>query len=145
MAEPKPKWPPEQIEAWRKDLRNKQTTVTEIAKREGVHRQRIYQLLRRPEPSKRSGKRHTQEHCIWCAQKWVELYHYTPASTDWSPTRAKNQGQPERAERFYRFRKKFDCPTTTTVQELFGSWSKMICRAGLEPAPEGYPAQGRWK
>jgi hypothetical protein len=90
-------------------------------------------------------RKHTQESAIWCARKWFELFHYTPAATDWNPPAAIAMGHTERAERFHEFRREFGAPYPTQVQLLFGSWSEFIRQTGLEPAPRGYRARGHWK
>lgn len=91
-----------------------------------------------------SLKQHTQEHSIWCALKWNELFGYTPAATDWNPSLARQRGYIERAERFNKFRDEYNCPTIGTIQHLFLSWSEFIRETGLPPAPQGYPARGHW-
>jgi AraC-like DNA-binding protein len=120
-------------------------SATEIAHEIGVATaETVRRYLRESGIELSHGNRsHNQEHTIWCARQWKKQFGYTPSGMDWNPAQAKREGLPDLAERFYKFRQKYGCPNTATVQELFGSWSEMIRRAGFKPAPQGSAARGR--
>lgn len=75
------------------------------------------------------ANRPTPEHSLWCLHKWVELFAYVPAATDWMPHMARKLGHELRAQRCEQFRKKYNCPVVNTVSKQYGSWSGFI-RAG---------------
>jgi len=114
--------------------------AAEMNMKEGtIRKYRLSIGIRRPRP-----QRHTQEHAVWCAHKWQELYGFTPSSVDWKPRFAAYLGHQERVTRFREFQQAFDCPTTPTIQDLFGTWLNFIHATGLPPAPRGYPSIGRF-
>lgn len=55
-------------------------------------------------------------------------YGRQPEASDWDATKARANGKPERAERYYRD----GWPHVTTAIARFGSWSKALKAAGFE-------------
>jgi hypothetical protein len=150
MAKQKPKRTPEEIEAMRKLVFEAGKSYRQVGQEFGLTGPGVHYLVGPRKPSGAPVKqltrnRHSKEHTVWCARKWTELFHVSPASTDWTPWMAKRRGQFERAQRYYKFRKEYRCPSTNTVYEQFGSWSEMLRKAGLDAPPVGYRARGYWR
>jgi hypothetical protein len=64
---------------------------------------------------------------------WARRYGEPPAWADWSPARARRQGQEWRAERYL----SGDWPSSNTVVRRFGTFGAAVAAAGLEPRPRG--------
>ena len=79
-------------------------------------------------------KKHSPEHSLWCLHKWVELFGYVPAATDWITSQARNLGHTRRAQRSEEFRAKYGCPWFEDLMRQFGSWANFI-EAGGYPRP----------
>lgn len=71
----------------------------------------------------------TRETVIAAIHRWVTEHGDAPTSTDWHPTKAEQQGQAEKVERFYAG----DYPSYMTVSRRFGSFAKGIRAAGYMP------------
>jgi hypothetical protein len=70
---------------------------------------------------------------IEAIREWTRRYGEPPATSDWSPTRARRAGQQWRAERY----EAGDWPSVSTVVRRFGTFTAAVQAAGLEPRPRG--------
>jgi HNH endonuclease len=68
-------------------------------------------------------------------REWARRYGSPPTMSDWEPSRARRNGQEWRVARYERG----DWPSARTVRAHFGSFSKAVEAAGLEPRPAGRP------
>lgn len=84
-------------------------------------------------PFRPRSKTLSDEMILEAIRRWTRRYGETPAWADWSPARARRQGQEWRVVRYLAG----DWPSSNTVARRFGTFSAAIESAGLAPRPRG--------
>jgi hypothetical protein len=90
-------------------------------------------------PTRARSHRLSNEEVLDAIRAWTERYGEPPATSDWSPARARHAGQLWRIDRYYAG----DWPSSNTVIRRFGTFTEAVGRAGLQPRPRGRHTGGR--
>lgn len=79
------------------------------------------------------GKRYSDDDILAAIRRWNETYGRPPTAADWSPSRARRQGDEEMVRRYL----EGDWPSFGVVINHFGTWNAALAAAGFEPHPFG--------
>lgn len=77
----------------------------------------------------------TREAILNAIREWTKEYGSPPTTLDWGPTKARELGRVEQAQRFEEAGGRW--PWFTGVVAMFGRWNTAITEAGFEPRRAG--------
>jgi hypothetical protein len=138
-----PSWARRRGQAWRAERfeLGDWPTISIVRRQFGNMSKALYAAGARPRQGPVRARAHllSDEDVLDAIREWARRYGEPPATSDWSPARARSAGQQWRAERYLAG----DWPSVSTVIRRFGTFGAAVRAAGLEPRPRGRHTKAR--